>query len=289
MKIIIDEHAGFCGGVKKTIKIAENELVTNKNVLSLCELIHNPQEINRLEKSGLTIIEHKDLNGDLKEELKGGVLITRAHGEKRKYFEQALKHGYHIIDGTCSIVARLQKKIEDAYRDEYQIIIVGKRHHPEVIGLLDRTEGTARVILSVDELSDIDYSKKTALFAQTTISEELFDSISEELLLKFDQLEVNKTICKAVLNRKQQIKKFLDHVDLLLFVGGKNSSNTKALVEYCRTIKRETYHIESEEDIELVWLKDSDYIGITGSASTPKWLMERIKLYLINKLTINRN
>ncbi|MFC1724702.1 4-hydroxy-3-methylbut-2-enyl diphosphate reductase [candidate division KSB1 bacterium] len=287
MKIIIDKHAGFCGGVKKTIKIAENELETNNNVLSLCELIHNPQEIERLEKNGLKIIDHKDIDEDLKEKFKDSVLITRAHGEKWKYFEQAKKMGFNIIDGTCSIVARLQKKIENAYREGYQIIIVGKKHHPEVIGLLDRTEGTARVILNVDEIGDIDFSKKSALFAQTTISEELFDSISDELLEKFNKLDINKTICKAVLNRKVKIKEFLKQVNTLLFVGGKNSSNTKALVEYCKTLKSETYHIESEGDIDLNWLDGSNYIGITGSASTPKWLMERIRQYLINKLTIN--
>ena len=286
MKIIIDENAGFCGGVKKTINLAEDKLNISANVYSLCELIHNAKEIERLEKNGLKIIEHKDLDDNIKGKFDKSILITRAHGEKRKYFKLAEEQGFTIFDGTCGIVARLQDKIKDAYQKGYQIIIVGKKYHPEVIGLLDRTEGTARVILNINELKDIDFNKKTAIFAQTTISEELFDEISAQLKSKFIELKINKTICNAVLNRKKQIRKFMDRVDTLVFVGGKNSSNTRALVEYCKNINSKTYHVESETDINFKWFGDSEVIGITGSASTPKWLMENVKKYLINNLTV---
>lgn len=286
MKVIIDENAGFCGGVKKTINLAEDKLNIYGRVFSLCELIHNSKEIERLEKYGLKIIEHKDLNGNMREKIDRGILITRAHGEKRKYFELAKERGFTVFDGTCGIVAMLQKKIEDAYKEGYQIIIVGKKYHPEVIGLLDRTKGTAKVILNINELKEIDYEEKTAVFAQTTISEELFDTITEQLKSKFSRLSINKTICNSVLNRKEQIRKFMDSVDTLVFVGGKNSSNTRALVEYCKNIKDKTFHIESETDIDLKWFGDSEVIGITGGASTPKWLMENVKKYLINNLTV---
>jgi len=284
----MDEYAGFCGGVKKTIDLAENELKNSGEVYSLCELIHNPKEIERLEKKGLKIIDHIDLKTKSENKYKKARLITRAHGETKKNFQLAKQKGFTVIDGTCRIVGKLQRRIEKAYKEGYQIIIVGKKHHPEVISLMDKTDETAEVILDVNELNSVDYTKKTAIFAQTTISEELFDKVTGRLKNMFRNLEINKTICASVLKRKEQISRFLSKVDTLLFVGGKNSSNTKVLVDYCKSLKKETYHIESEKDVDIQQIRKSEIIGITGSASTPKWLMVKIKKYLENKLnTIN--
>ncbi|RKY83026.1 4-hydroxy-3-methylbut-2-enyl diphosphate reductase, partial [candidate division KSB1 bacterium] len=174
--------------------------------------------------------------------------------------------------------------VKKAFEDGYQIIVVGKKEHPEIIGLKGQFDGKMEVILSPDLPESLDINRKTAVFAQTTISEEIFDCVVENLKRKFKNLKVHKTICSAVLRRKKEIEEFLKKIDTLIFVGGKNSSNTNALFEVCKKILPNSFFIEDEKEINIEWFKRSENIGISGSASTPKWLMEKVRTFLNDRL-----
>jgi len=279
-KIVVDQNAGFCSGVKRAINLVEKELELGNKIYALGDLIHNRREIKRLEKKGLKIINPEELKDRQKEIVKNGKLIIRAHGEKKEIFQRAKELGIELIDGTCPIVKALQTQVKEAFYRGYQIIIVGKKEHPEIIGLKGQFEGEMEVILNSNECLHLNRNKKTAIFAQTTISEDVFDTIVEEYQKEYNLLDVNKTICKSVLKRKCEIEEFLKEIDTLLFVGGKNSSNTTALFEVCKKNLSDSYFIEGEGEIDVKWFEDSKTIGISGSASTPKWQMQALKEFL---------
>jgi len=283
--IVIDKKAGFCAGVKRAINLVEDELSKTKKVFALGDLIHNRREMERLANCGLEILAPDVFKNKDENYFKGKTIIIRAHGEKKEVFELAKKLEINIIDGTCPIVKKLQNQVKKAHEEGYQIVVVGKREHPEIIGLKGQFEGSMEVILNSGELTNLNPKEKTAIFAQTTISEDIFDKIVSDLNKKFRSLVVYKTICKSVLKRKKEIESFLTEIDTLIFVGGKNSSNTNVLFQAFKDKLSNSYFIEDENEIELSWFMNSCTVGISGSASTPKWQMKKAKIFLKQKNT----
>ncbi len=278
IKIIIDEHAGFCAGVKRAIKLAEDELDNKGKVYSLGELIHNRKEIERLKRKGLICVEREHLvKGSIEADFK---LLFRAHGEGKDVHSKAKQLPNELIDGTCSIVKRLQKMVEEAYNNGYSIILIGKKHHPEVLGLQGHCEQSAYVVLSKEEIDKISTDKRISVFAQTTTGEKLFDCLSAYIKSRYSDAEINKTICNAVLKRRDELSKFIKKIDTLIFVGGKHSSNTKVLYDFCKSLLDRTYFVSDKKEIKPEHLHGARTIGISGSASTPRWLMDQIRDYI---------
>lgn len=278
-KIEIDQKSGFCFGVVNAIKKAEEELAKGEILYCLGDIVHNNLEVDRLEKLGLKTINHEEFA-----RLKNVKVLLRAHGEPPSTYQIAKKNNIEIIDASCPVVLRLQKKIHDKHQSELendtQIVIYGKNGHAEVNGLLGQTEDKAIVIESNDDLDKLDYSKNICLFSQTTKSLDGFSEIIELIQSRISpevRFEYFDTICRQVSNRIPNIKEFALAHDLIFFVAGKKSSNGKVLFAECKMYNSNSYFVSSPSEIESDLIKDSLSIGICGATSTPKWQMEEIE------------
>ena len=276
VKIEIDSSAGFCQGVVNAIKIAESELKKNEKIYCLGDIVHNKTEVERLESLGLISISYKEF-----EKLSNCKVIVRAHGEPPSTFEAARERGITIINATCPIVFKLQKEIKDAapILKSAEMIIVGKKGHPEVLGLLGQIDGKARVISSVNDLQNINtFKKELIIFSQTTMDRDVYAKIIKEVCLKAEcrRISITNSICKHVLKRKDSIIAFARTHQVVFFVSSYNSSNGVYLFNICKSENPKTYLLNSVEEIDLSLLSNAKTIGISGATSTPMWLMEKV-------------
>ncbi len=290
MQVTIDSASGFCWGVVRTIEKVEETLnqEQGKDVFILGDVIHNPKEIERLEKKGLKTISHKDLSGLDPQNSK---VLIRAHGEPPETYRRANELGINLIDATCPLVTSLQKRVADFYRNGYQIVIFGKKEHAEVIGLRGVCNDECIVVKSVEEaLESIDFERKTVLISQTTMDRPTFFSIKEAIegkvseLVDVDLLKerfvAKDTLCKAVYGREEKLREFAAANDAVLFVAGRNSSNGKSLFRVCKENNPNTHFIEDIGEIDGSWFLGVEKVGITGATSTPQWFMEEVKNYI---------
>ena len=295
----IDSNSGFCFGVTRAIRTAEEEL--RKGALCcLGDIVHNGQEVARLEGLGLQTID----NDDLRSLPPHSRVLLRAHGEPPSTYWIAEQRGIEVIDATCPVVKKLQDRIRACYEqhknDEAvppQIVIYGKRGHAEVIGLQGQTNNTAIVIEHEEELNQLDFSRPIYLFSQTTKSVEGFQSLVEAIKSQISNLksqialEAHDTICRSVANRVKELQDFAKANDIVIFVGGTKSSNAKVLFNHCKEANPNTFFVSSADEIdsivrdsEIPGLRDSDKttnpdakVGICGATSTPLWLMEQVR------------
>lgn len=276
--IEIDEDSGFCFGVVNAIKKAEEELDEKGGLYCLGDIVHNSDEVERLAKKGLKIIDHDDLS-----KLTNTKVLLRAHGEPPATYKVAAANNVEILDATCPVVLALQKRILKAWTEnpKAQIVIYGKKGHAEVNGLVGQTQGEAIVIEHEDEIENIDYSKPIYLFSQTTKSIEGFQKLVDEIKSRMDEgvdFVYYDTICRQVANRMDNIRKFAREHDLVFFVSGKKSSNGKVLFEECKKQNANTYFVSSAEEVDINVLSGKPKsIGICGATSTPKWQMQEVK------------
>ncbi|NOR34741.1 MAG: 4-hydroxy-3-methylbut-2-enyl diphosphate reductase [Bacteroidales bacterium] len=284
-KVEVDSGAGFCFGVDQVIKTAEDHLREGTILYGLGEMVHNSEEVLRLEAMGLKTINHNELG-----EIKSGKVLLRAHGEPPATYQLAREHDIEIIDGTCPIVTRLQIKIRKVYtkmdRDRQQLVIFGKSDHPETIGILGQVDGDATVVNSMEDIDSLDPTKGILLFSQTTMDPELYKEVEEWLkdhlqqpdgLKEGGQLQSDCTICGQMKRRKPVLAAFAKDYDLVLFVSGKNSSNGKMLYEYCRSVNPITYWVSGIDDIDPSWFKEVESIGISGATSTSMDQLQAVK------------
>lgn len=270
MKTIeIAESSGFCFGVRRAIELAEKISRESDNVYTFGPLIHNPQEVERLNKKGIKVInDYSKINS--------GILVLRTHGiELDVYNKLSENKKLKIIDATCPFVKRAQDIVKELSDISRQIVIVGEKTHPEVIALVSYGKGKCVV---VENKSDIKKIKKTDIIyvvSQTTQSPKNFDDIVKEIT-KISKVKIYNTICKATFDRQTAAEKLAKSVDVMIVVGGKNSGNTRRLFQICSNVV-ETYHIESGDEIKNEWFKNKQKIGITAGASTPDWIIEDIK------------
>lgn len=290
MKVTIDEYSGFCFGVTAAIEAAERELKVGP-LFCLGDIVHNGQEVERLDRLGLVTIDYDDLRT-----LRNVRVLLRAHGEPPSTYRIAEQNNIEIIDASCPVVLKLQKRIRETYLKHHgtdaQIVIFGQKGHAEVIGLEGQTNNTAIVVESVADLDMLDYAKSIYLFSQTTKSVEGFQAIVEAIkakrLLGDEEqgesqeivFEYHDTICRNVANRVKRLQDFARSNDVVIFVGGKKSSNAKVLFQHCLEVNSSTVFVSSVEDLtdEMISSCHSvERVGICGATSTPKWLMEQIR------------
>ena len=290
MIVTIDDNSGFCFGVTTAIETAERELQKG-TLFCLGDIVHNGQEVDRLDKLGLETIDYDDLRT-----LRNVRVLLRAHGEPPSTYRIAKQNNIEIIDASCPVVLNLQKRIREKYQAIHgkntgaQIVIFGKKGHAEVIGLEGQTNNTAIVIESISQLHQLDFTRPIYLFSQTTKSVEEFQQIVAEIKqrkIENDTSEVvfeyHDTICRNVANRVKRLQDFARGNDVVIFVGGQKSSNAKVLFQNCMEVNSCTVFVSSEADLTPEILQQchaAEKVGICGATSTPKWLMERIKQHI---------
>jgi len=286
VRITIDTGSGFCFGVTSAIRKAEEEL-KHGQLYCLGDIVHNGQEVERLAALGLQTINNDDLH-----RLHHVRVLLRAHGEPPATYRTAEENGIEIIDASCPVVKRLQERIRSTYEahPQAQIVIFGKQGHAEVIGLQGQTENKAVVVESKEEADRIDCRKDVYLFSQTTKSLEDFHELVDTINARRETLpaeqrgvfEWHDTICRNVANRVENLRAFARENDIVVFVGGRKSSNAQVLFTHCKEANSGTVFVSDEKELTPEWMAerhigDTTRVGICGATSTPLWLMEKCK------------
>ncbi|WP_316847021.1 4-hydroxy-3-methylbut-2-enyl diphosphate reductase [Pedobacter psychrodurus] len=275
LQVNIDKSSGFCFGVVYAIEMAEDILDNEGYLYCLGDIVHNDEEVERLTKRGLKIIDHEILK-DLRDEK----VLIRAHGEAPSTYQLALENNLTLIDASCPVVLKLQNRIKNSHDDDEQVLIFGKHGHAEVIGLQGQTDGKAIVFQDLAELDNVELPAKFTLYSQTTKSTDKFYHIKDELLSRGYEVKANDTICRQVSNRYEELEDFVSHYDRIVFVSGKKSSNGKVLYDVCKKHNDNAYFISNAEELDQSWFNENDKVGICGATSTPMWLMEKVKVAL---------
>ena len=277
MEVIIDDNSGFCFGVVRAIGEAESALERVGDVYSLGDIVHNRVEVQRLEQLGLHTISHEDMP-----RLEGRTLLIRAHGEPPRTYRMAEELGITVIDATCPVVARLQRRLREAY-DKMQevggsVVLLGKRGHAEVIGLTGQADDDVVVVENEADLNNVDFTRPIYFLSQTTQSIALFNQLAEEIKARAKGVSVtiDDTICRRVAGREALLADFSRCVDVVIFVSGRKSSNGRVLYEVCRSANPRSYNVEESSEIDWSWLDGAERVGICGATSTPRWLMEQV-------------
>jgi len=272
LKVQIDQNSGFCFGVVYAIEMAEDMLEAEGHLYCLGDIVHNDEEVKRLEAKGLKIISHDDLLS-----LRDANVLIRAHGEPPSTYQLAIENNLTLIDASCPVVLKLQNRIKNSFDKKDKIYIYGKHGHAEVIGLLGQTNDEAVVFQSLDELDLDTLPKSITLYSQTTKSTDAFYEIKAKLEAAGITLNTHDTICRQVSNRDKELRAFAQQYDHIIFVSGTKSSNGKVLYNICKENNPRTYFISNKTELKKEWFTEHSSIGICGATSTPMWLMEDVR------------
>ncbi|MBJ6118548.1 4-hydroxy-3-methylbut-2-enyl diphosphate reductase [Pontibacter sp. BT310] len=272
LNVTIDSNSGFCFGVVYAIQMAEDILDEKGYLYCLGDIVHNDEEVQRLQHRGLRIIDHTQFR-----ELQNEAVLIRAHGEPPETYQTALNNNLTLIDASCPVVLKLQNRIKSSYDKDDRIFIYGKHGHAEVLGLLGQTNNKAVVFENIDELLQHELPSKITLYSQTTKSTDNFYSIKDQLETKGYEVDANDTICRQVSNRDKELRKFAAQFTKIVFVSGTKSSNGKVLYQVCKNTNPDSYFISKAEELQQDWFKAGDTVGICGATSTPMWLMEQVR------------
>ena len=283
LQIEIDSGSGFCFGVTTAIKKAEEKLADGNTLYCLGDIVHNGMEVERLHANGLVTINHEELD-----RLHDVKVLLRAHGEPPETYALAEKNHIDIIDATCPVVLQLQRRIKKQFdaNPQAQIVIFGKNGHAEVLGLVGQTCGKAIVVENVEDVARLDYSRDIYLYSQTTKSLDGFHRVIDYIQAHIAPTATFRsfdTICRQVANRMPNIGSFASRHDIIVFVCGRKSSNGKVLFNECRRVNPNSHLIEKPEEIDMAWFDGLASVGICGATSTPKWLMEQCRDYILDR------
>lgn len=261
MIIRLAKHSGFCFGVRRAIQLAVEAVQEGQPVYSLGELIHNPQYVQEMESRGVRVASSTD-------SLHDSTVIIRSHGITKQQHEKLLEQGNIVIDATCPYVSKTHELIRQANIDGYPVLILGDAEHPEVIGMRSYGNEETLVIAPEEDVPDIS-SKRLCVISQTTQKLGHLNKLVQQLIPRVMELKVYNTICLATSQRQHSSQCLAMNSDLIIVIGGKQSSNTKMLSklcsEYCPTV-----HIETEEELEPSVLSGKMRIGLAAGASTPE-------------------
>ncbi|MBQ9442267.1 MAG: 4-hydroxy-3-methylbut-2-enyl diphosphate reductase [Selenomonadaceae bacterium] len=268
MEVVLAEYLGFCYGVKRAIKIAREH--ADGKSCTLGPIIHNPQMVERLKNEGVGTIENLD-------EMAEGTVIIRSHGVGPQVYEKIDAKGLEVIDATCPRVKKAQMAARELVGDDYTVVIVGEKNHPEVKSIFEWANKKAIILETEDEAEKFAPCPKLGIVSQTTVSGAHFKNMVMHLLDKSSDIKILRTICTATDQRQTAAMELASEVDVMLVVGGRNSANTTRLAKLCEE-KCQTYHIETAEEILPEWFTKIKKIGITAGASTPDWVIKEVYL-----------
>lgn len=266
MQIELAKSYGFCFGVERAIKMAEN----SKDAVTYGPLIHNNKEIARL-KDNFNVSLANNFN-----EIKSKKVIIRTHGIQKHELEELEKSSADIVDATCPFVKSPQKIVKQMSEDGYIIVIFGDKEHPEVKSVQSYAINKPIIVLNTIELQDMKLGKKIAIVSQTTKKPEDFLKIVNYLAIRHKEVRVFNTICNATFENQDAVKELSNKADVMIIIGGKNSSNTKQLFNISKETCQNSYLIESEEEIHSSWFDGETLCGIGAGASTPDWIVKNV-------------
>lgn len=270
MEIIEAKHSGFCYGVKRAVKMAEECIGKSEEIHTLGPIIHNPQMVKRLSDQGIWVADQ------LSEISDHSTVIIRSHGVGPTVYQEAQAKHLQIIDATCPHVNKAQQAAHQLLQEGYTVVVIGERHHPEVKSIVEWSDNTALVVQTTDEAAALPKVARLGIVAQTTFVGEVFEAIIAILQGKCDEIKVSRTICTATDLRQQAALELASAVDIMIVIGGKNSANTTRLKQLCSDAGSRVYHIETAEELQIEQFEGVQKVGITAGASTPNWIIKEV-------------
>ena len=267
MNVKLAENYGFCFGVKRAIKIAEG----NVGSATYGPLIHNGKEIERLQSDfQVSLVE------DISTFKEGDKAVIRTHGIPKDELASLHSKKIDVIDATCPYVTKPQQICEEMSKEGYDIVIFGDANHPEIKGVMSYAEKGATVVESVEELEDKFFYEKIAVVAQTTRKVEEFMKVCNYLMRSHKEVRVFNTICNATFDNQDAVRTLSKASDVMVVIGGKNSSNTKELHSISKDNCESSYLVEGPDDLEASWFLGKQECGVSAGASTPDWIIKQV-------------
>ncbi len=270
MDIIVADNAGFCFGVKRALDLVARAAERPGPVYTLGPLIHNPQEIARLERQGVRGID--SLEGAPGE----GVLVLPAHGVAPALEDAARARGLEVVDATCPFVKAAHAHIRTLSDQGYSVVILGDRGHPEVAGLAARAGAQAHIVTSAAEAEALPFAPRYGLVVQTTQHPQVLREVAAALVARGRELRVFNTICEATIRRQESARRLAAKVDVMVVIGGRNSANTRRLHEICAATGTPTHHLETAAELRPAWIEGAARVGVAAGASTPDWIIAEV-------------
>jgi len=262
--VIVADNAGFCFGVKRAIKMANDTMDgAGMRVKSLGSLIHNPQVVNSFRERGLEVVE--DLDSVDSED----TVIIRSHGVGPELRQDAAARGLKVVDTTCPFVTKAQQYAAKLIADGYKVVMIGDKDHPEVIGVVAHTQNRAIVINTVAEAETLKFIPRMGVVFQTTHSIGHVQEIVGALLKRGKEVRVFNTLCGATTSMQKTAIELSSEVEAMVIVGGRQSANTAQLAEVCRRVNPRVLQIESADEIREDWFQGLSRVGVSAGASTP--------------------
>ncbi|MBI5640245.1 MAG: 4-hydroxy-3-methylbut-2-enyl diphosphate reductase [Nitrospirae bacterium] len=283
MEIITAKRAGFCFGVKRAIDITfDIAKEDRKGVYTLGPIIHNPQVIRKLREEGISPIEIENVKRG-----KCKTLIIRTHGIPCQLYDKISAQGFRIIDATCPFVKKAQLYAKLLKEKGYQVVILGDKNHPEVMGLMSFAGDDVMVVGQDTPLKGL--KSKVGIIVQTTQPVEALKKVLSKVIEHAREVKVYNTICSSTALRLKETEAMAHKADVMIVVGGKNSANTTQLANLCRSLSVRTYHIETAAEIEAEWFDNAGRVGITAGASTPDWIIREVEKRIRDRGGESRN
>ena len=269
MKIIVAKNAGFCFGVRRAVEAVYDHLDKAEKLYTYGPIIHNPEVVEELKDKGVIVEDNID-------NIDSGTVIIRSHGVPEQVYKHMTGKGLNIVDATCPYVKRVHNLVKEYHSQGYAVIIVGEKEHPEVIGINGWCNNEAFIVNDEAEAQKLPSLHKACIVAQTTMIQKKWDAILKIIHEKVEQPEVFNTICGTTSTRQMEAESIAKMADVMIVIGGKNSSNTKKLYSICKTHCDKTFAVETAKDIDISLFDPGDVVGITAGASTPDWIIKEV-------------
>ncbi len=274
MEILRAKEMGFCFGVKRALKIAEETAASAAGpVYTLGPIVHNTEVVTQLQERGVWTKDDLD-------EIEGGTVIIRAHGVPPEVLEAAHAKGLRVVDGTCPLVIKVQQLARALHAEGYQVVIYGQPQHPEVIGIAGWAGEGAMVVQNLADVATLPRHKKIGVVSQTTKIPADYQAVVGALMGKCQELRAHNTICNATAQRQAAAVETAQQVDVMLVIGEAHSSNSRRLAEVCAQVNPRTYRIAAADELDAAWFVGAEKVGVTAGASTPEATIEQVMAWL---------
>ena len=272
-EVILAKSAGFCFGVKRAVDTVY-EQTGKKNVYTFGPIIHNEEVVKDLEKKGVFVINTMEELDDITE----GTVIIRSHGVSSAVYEALQKKGVEIVDATCPFVLKIHNIVKQESANGKQIVIIGNEKHPEVEGIMGWSKTQVHVVDTAEKAQNLqlDPQREVCIVSQTTFNYNKFKELVEIISEKGYNIIIRNTICNATEERQTEAREIAKRVDAMIVVGGSSSSNTRKLYEICKNECKDTYYIQTLNDLDMTSLGKADCMGITAGASTPNNIIQEV-------------
>ncbi len=268
-EVIVAEHAGFCFGVRRAIRMAEQALAERGALYCIGPLIHNRQAVDKLAAMGMRTVESPAEAG------RDAPVMIRTHGASPELYEELRKRGFEILDATCPFVQRAHRRARELAEAGYQVVVLGDRQHPETRGI-SASAGGAIVVERAEEIDGVQLGRKVGIVSQTTQRMSELEELVRRVVRRVQEVAVANTICDATAQRQAASERLARQVDVMVVVGGYHSANTRRLAEICASTGTPTHHIEVAEELRPKWFEGARRVGVTAGASTPDEMIRAV-------------